>query len=50
MAVGTTEAEGQLVKNGQMLLKNLRCIGKIVKIYEMLLKKLHFGRSGKTFW
>ena len=30
------------VKNGQMLLKHLSWIGKIVKIYEMLLKKLHF--------
>ena len=32
-----------------MLLKNLSWIGKIVKFYEMLLKKLHFGRSGKNF-
>ena len=30
------------VKNGQMLLKHLSWIGKIVKIYEMFLKKLHF--------
>ena len=37
------------VKSGQML-KNLSWIGKIVKIYETLLKKLHFGRSGKNFW
>ena len=37
------------MKNGQMLLKNLNWIGKIVKIYEILLKKLHFGRSVKNF-
>ena len=37
------------MKNGQMLLENLSWIDKIVKIYEMLLKKLHFGRSGKNF-
>ena len=45
------------MKNGQMLLKHLSWIGKIVKIYEMLLKKLHFcvgmgklfGRSVKNF-
>ena len=42
MGVGTTAAEGRLVENGQMLLKHLSWIGKIVKIYEMLLKKLHF--------
>ena len=45
------------MKNGQMLLKHLSWIGKIVKIYEMLLKKLQFlvclgkifGRSVKNF-
>ena len=43
MGVGTTPAEGRLLrKNGQMLLKHLSWIGKIVKIYEMLPKKLHF--------
>ena len=30
------------MKNGQMLLKHLSWIGKIVKIYEMLLKKIAF--------
>ena len=30
------------MKNGQMLLKHLSWIGKIVKIYEMLLKKITF--------
>ena len=51
MAVGTTPQRpgATFVKNGQMLLKNLSWIGKIVKIYEMLLKKLHFGRSGENF-
>ena len=43
MGVRTTTAEGAtFVKNGQMLLKHLSWIGKIVKIYEMLLKELHF--------
>ena len=44
MGVGTTPAArgATFVKNGQMLLKHLSWIGKIVKIYEMLLKKLHF--------
>ena len=37
------------MKNGQMLLKHLSWIGKIVKIYEMLLKNYIFGRSGKIF-
>ena len=45
------------MKNGQMLLKHLSWIGKIVKIYEMLLKKIaflvglgkFFGRSVKNF-
>ena len=45
------------MKNGQMLLKHLSWIGKIVKIYEMLLKKSTFlvglgnifGRSMKNF-
>ena len=46
------------VKNGQMLLKNLSWIGKIVKISEMLLKntfclgKYALGKSpgGQKFW
>ena len=45
------------MKNGQVLLKHLSWIGKIVKIYEMLLKKITFlvglgkifGRSVKNF-
>ena len=45
------------MKNGQMLLKHLSWIGKIVQIYEMLLKKITFlvglgkifGRSVKNF-
>ena len=45
------------MKNGQMLLKHLSWIGKIVKIYEMLPKKITFlvgqgkifGRSVKNF-
>ena len=37
------------MKNGQMLLKHLSWIGKIVKIYEMLLKNYIFGRSVKNF-
>ena len=45
------------MKNGQMLLKHLSWIGKIVKIYEMLLKKITFlvglgkifGRFVKNF-
>ena len=36
------------MKNGQMLLKHLSWIGKIVKIYEMLLKNYIFG-LGKIF-
>ena len=32
--------------NGQMLLKHLSWIGKIIEIYEMYI----FGRSGKNFW
>ena len=36
------------MKNGQMLLKHLSWVGKIVKIYEMLLKNDIFGRSGKN--
>ena len=35
------------MKNGQMLLKHLSWIGKIVKIYEMLLKNYIFGRPGQ---
>ena len=46
------------VKNGQMLLKNLSRIGKIVKISEMLLKntfrlgKYALGKNpgGQKFW
>ena len=38
------------MKNGQMLLKHLSWIGKIVKIYEMLLKKITFlVGMGKIF-
>ena len=39
MGVGTTLAEGQLLLK---MAKHLSWMGKIVKIYEMLLKKLHF--------
>ena len=37
------------MKNGQMLFENLNWIGKIVKIYEMLLKNYILVGLGKIF-